>query len=267
MWTPIGEASIRFAARRSDSRSARSATTRSVMSSSVVTTASTSPEALEIGAALMDRMRAPPVGGLDGVRTPQTACRVFITRLKGRSSLGEGPPVEVGDPPLRRVVGALRGLVAVHAQDPLGRRVAEGDLALAVEHGDRHRARLRDPEQEVVLLAQGLLRRLALGDVQGREGDADRQVRRIEGRRREQHVEDRAVLPPEARLDAARAPLGDLPVLLPADELEVLVRRVEDARALADQLARGVAHHLAETVVDLDQPAVDDDADPRRARP
>ena len=155
-----------------------------------------------------------------------------------------GPPVQAVDP--RELLGQAEDLLR---EVPLpdadaARRLGQPGVGLAP--------------------SQGPLRPHGAADVHHREGHPPGRLIRVERSRAHQHIDDPAVLVAEPGLHAPDSPLGDLPVLLPSDALEVLVAGVDHPGALPDQLASGVAHQLAEVIVDLREDAVDDQADADR---
>jgi len=116
-------------------------------------------------------------------------------------------------------------------------------------------------KQVAVGVAQLGLNGVAFRDVRRGEGHADAEILRIKRGRGHEHVNDGPVLSAPARLDLAGAFFLDLPVFFPADEVEILLRGIEHARALAQQFPFLIACHFANALVDLHETAVLDHPD------
>jgi len=174
------------------------------------------------------------------------------------------PAIGVQHPPAGRHL-LLKGL---HAR-PGGLTVdAEGG---GVHHAYAHIRGIRDDDPRRGLIDGGLEQlpsapELALGSLAGRYVECSEcappgPVTAVERRGAEEDIDERAVLAFPVRLYGARAAVADLGVLLAADGFIVLIREVEHPGALAEELLSGVAGHLAQPVIGLEQHAVDREAD------
>ena len=140
-------------------------------------------------------------------------------------------------------------------------RIDEGGACVGVDCPDSLLEHLDELAVSLLARSQRILGAPSLGDIEGGERHAAREVFRDEGRRAEKNIDHGAVLAPPTRFDRSGAFQGYLPVLFMADEIEFLIGRVEHPRRLPDELIPRVPRHRADLLVDLEDDALRHETD------